>query len=212
MPDDFGQGSGMTSERLRGWLEDLGDDPAVLADPAVADEPERLVGRQGAVEEETGSNRTRGFGIALDLPAAETSDQIERPMERRRGDALAPMPFPDEVAGDPPVRQGREALLVGGPVLDLRHLVRRAELTPTHTVVALEHQGRMSPASPHPCELAFPVQRRLAAVIRMKAHAPATPEDAVIRLDQSPDQPGKPTPARLVESLDRVPRPHVNLA
>ena len=34
----------------------------------------------------------------------------------------------------------------------------------------------MRPACPSPCELAFPVQHRLAAVIRMKAHAPATPK------------------------------------
>jgi hypothetical protein len=39
----------------------------------------------------------------------------------------------------------------------------------------------MRPARSHPCELAFPIQRRLAAVIRMKAHAPTTPEDAVIK-------------------------------
>src|SRR5262249_46263904 len=166
------------------WLDDLGDDPAVLADLAVADEAQLLVGRQGSVEEEAGRDRTRGFGIALHLAAAETCDQVERPFEPRRGDALAPVPFADEVAGDPPVRQSREALLVRGPVLDLRHLVRRAELAPTHTVVAVEHESRMRPARPHPCELAFPVQRRLAAVIRMKAHAPATPEDAVVRLDQ----------------------------
>src|SRR6266568_3440821 len=56
----------------------------------------------------------------------------------------------------------------------------------------------------HPRELAFPVQRRLAAVIRMKAHAPTTPEDAVVRLNE----PGERIPARLIESLDRVPRPH----
>src|SRR3954465_2569850 len=129
-------------------------------------------------------------------------------MEPRCGDPLAPMPFPDEVAGDPPVRQGPEALLVGGPVLDLRHLVRRAELTPTHTVAAIEHQGRMRRACPHACELAFPVQRWLAAVIGVKAHAPATPKDAVIRLDQS----GERIPARLVESLDRVPRPPLDSA
>jgi hypothetical protein len=91
----------------------------VLADLAVADESKLLVGRQGAVEEEAGRNRTRGFGIALYLAAAETCDQIERPIERRRGDALAPVPLADEVAGDPPVRQGRDALLIGGPVLDL---------------------------------------------------------------------------------------------
>src|SRR5215217_6574985 len=204
MPGDVG----VCGQSLGGWLDDFGDDPAVLAELAVADESELLVGRQGAVEEEAGRNRTSGVGIPLYLAAAETCDQIERPIERRRGDALAPMPLADEVAGDPPVRQGREALLIGGPVLDLRHLVRRAELAPTHTVVAIEHQGRMRPACLHPCELAFPVQRRLAAVIRMKAHAPATPEDAVIRLDQS----GERIPARLVESLDRVPRPHVNSA
>src|SRR5262249_28329800 len=108
---------------------------------------------------------------------------------------MAPVPLADEVAGDPPARQGREALLIGGPVLDLRHLVRHAELAPTHTVVAIEHKSRMRPACPHPCELAFPVERRLAAVIRMKAHAPATPEDAVIRLNQS----GERIPARRIE-------------
>ena len=136
------------------------------------------------------------------------TDQLERPGERRRGDALAPVPLADEVAGDPPVRQGRCALLVGSSVLDLRHLVRRAELAPTHTVVAIEHKGRVRPACLHPCELAFPVQRRLAAVIRMKAHAPTTPEDAVIRLDQ----PRERIPARLIESLNRVPRSHHQLS
>src|SRR5215207_10492940 len=204
MPGDVGVGC----QPLRRWLDDLDDDPAVLADLAVADESKLLVGRQGAVEEEAGRNRTRGFGIALYLAAAETCDQIERPMERRRGDALAPVPLTDEVAGDPPVRQGREALLVGGAVLDLRHLVRRPELAPTHTVIAIEHKGRMCPACPHPCELAFPVQRRVAAVIRMKAHAPATPEDAVILLDQ----PAERIPARLIESLNRVPGFHHQLS
>src|SRR5207253_8341739 len=101
--------------------DDFGSDPAVLADLAVADESQLLVGRQGAVEEEAGGNRTCVLEIALYVAAAETCDQIERPGERRRGDALAPVPFADEVAGDPPVRQGREALLVGSPVLNLRH-------------------------------------------------------------------------------------------
>src|SRR4029450_9957591 len=150
----------------------------MLADLAVADESQLLVGRQGAVEEEAGRNRTRVLGIALYVAAAERCDQLERPGERRRGDVLAPVPLADEVAGDPPVRQRREALLVCSPLLNLRHLVRRAELPPTHTVVAIEHKGRMRPACPHPCELAFPVQRRLKAVIRMKAHHPATPKAA----------------------------------
>src|SRR6266540_1144106 len=171
----LGPCSGMTRGSLvalRRWLDDFGDDPAVLADLAVADESQLLVGRQGAVEEEAGRNRTRVLGIALYVAAAETCDQFESPGERRRGDALAPVPLADEVAGDPPVRQGREALLVGSPVLNLRHFVRRA------------------------------------AVIRMKAHAPTTPEDAVIRLNQ----PGERIPARLLESLNRVPRPHHQLS
>jgi hypothetical protein len=66
----------------------------------------------------------------------------------------------------------------------------------------------MRPACLHPCELAFPVQRRVAAVIRMKAHAPTTPEDAVIRLNQ----PGERIPARLIESLNRVRRPQHQLS
>ena len=83
--------------RLRGWLDEPADDPAVLADLAVADESKLLVGRQGAVEEKAGRNRTRGLGIALHLAAAETCDQIERPIDRRRGDALAPVPLPTKL-------------------------------------------------------------------------------------------------------------------
>src|SRR5262245_32778501 len=119
------------SGALRRRLDDLRDDPAVLADLAVADESQLLVGRQGAVEEEAGRNRARVLRVALDAAAAEACDQIQRSAERRRGDALATVPLADEVAGDPPVRQGRDALLVGRPVLDLRDFVRRAELTPT---------------------------------------------------------------------------------
>src|SRR6476469_4100886 len=62
--------------RLRRWLDDFGDDPAVLADLAVADESQLLVGRQGAVEEEARRHRTRGFGVPIDPAAAETCDQI----------------------------------------------------------------------------------------------------------------------------------------
>src|SRR5262249_61727545 len=135
--------------------------------------------------------------------------RIERAGGRPGCDARAPVPLADEVARDPPVRQARKALLVGGPVLDLRHLVGSAELAPAHTVVAVEHQGRMRPACPHPCELAFPVQRRLGStVVRMKAYAPATPENAVMRLDQC----GERIPARLIESSNRVPGPHDQLS
>jgi hypothetical protein len=66
----------------------------MFADLAVADESKLLVGRRGAVEEEAGRNRTRGFGIALYLAAAETCDQLERPIERRRRDTLRRCPLP----------------------------------------------------------------------------------------------------------------------
>jgi len=96
-----GQCSGMRPEgpegRLRPGLHDSGDDPAVLADLAVADESQLLVGRQGTVEKEAGRNRTRGLGISLYLAAAETCDQFERPFERRRRDALAPVPLPTKL-------------------------------------------------------------------------------------------------------------------
>jgi hypothetical protein len=46
----------------------------VLADLAVTDESKLLVGRQGAVEQEAGRNRTRGFGISLYIAAAEACD------------------------------------------------------------------------------------------------------------------------------------------
>jgi hypothetical protein len=69
----------------------------VLSDLAVADESQLLVGRQGAVEEEAGRNRTRSFGIALYLAAVETCDQIERPRERRRGDAWRRCPLPTKL-------------------------------------------------------------------------------------------------------------------
>ena len=53
---------------LRRWLDDFGDDPAVLADLAVGDESQLVVGREGAVEQEAGRNRTGRFGVALTLP------------------------------------------------------------------------------------------------------------------------------------------------
>ena len=67
----------------------------MLADLAVVDESKLLVGRQGAVEEEACRNRTRGFVIALYLSAAETCDQIKRPIGAppwRRPGARCPLP------------------------------------------------------------------------------------------------------------------------
>ena len=64
----------------------------------------------------------------------------------------------------------------------------------------------MSLACPHPCELAFPVQRRLAAVIRMKAQAPQPPKTPLFastspanasQLDSSRALTCTPTPRQL---------------
>jgi hypothetical protein len=79
----------------------------MLADPAVACEPELLVGRQRAVEEEAGGDRARILGVSLDRPAAEGCDQLERSREPRGRDALAPAALADEVARDPPDRELR---------------------------------------------------------------------------------------------------------
>src|SRR5262245_50188805 len=125
--------------RLRVWLDHLRNDPAVLADLAVADESEPFVRRQSTVEEESRRNRAGGLRVALHPPAAEIRDEVERTRERRGGDALAPVPLADEVARDPPVRQCRQALLVRSAVLDPRHLVGRAELAPAQAVVPIEH-------------------------------------------------------------------------
>src|SRR5215472_19175824 len=60
------------------WLDDSGHDPAVLADLAVTDEPELLVGRQGTVEQESGGHRVGALRVSLDGPAAQTRDEVKR--------------------------------------------------------------------------------------------------------------------------------------
>src|SRR5215475_12940549 len=113
---------------LRPGLDDPGHDPAVLADLAVTNEPELLVSRQGTVEEESGRHGVGALRVSLDGPAAQTRDEIERTGERRRGNALTPVPLTGVAARDPPVRRGRPAFVVRGAVLDPRHLVGGAEL------------------------------------------------------------------------------------
>src|SRR6059058_2408576 len=59
---------------LWGRLDEPGHNPTVLADLAVADEPEFLVGGERAVEQKAGGNRVRVFGVSLDPPAAQSRD------------------------------------------------------------------------------------------------------------------------------------------
>ena len=137
--------AGMSLERLgrRARPDDLRNDPPVLADLPVANEPESFESRQSAVIEEARGNGACGLGVSLDPAPTEFGDEIERPRECRCRDTLTPESLADVVARDPPVRQVPQALLVLGTVLDPRHLVGRAELTPAQTVVAVEHKGRM---------------------------------------------------------------------
>ena len=84
----LGQCSGMTPEgrvplgQLRVWLDHLRNDPAVLADLAVADESEAFVRRESAVIEKARRNGACILWIALHPPAAEIRDQVERTCER----------------------------------------------------------------------------------------------------------------------------------
>lgn len=69
----------------------------MLADLAVAGESQLFVGRQGAVEEEAGRNRTRVLGIALYVATAETGDQFERPTSAAVATPLRRCPLPTKL-------------------------------------------------------------------------------------------------------------------
>src|SRR6516164_9813630 len=187
------------------WLDDSGHDPAVLADLAVTDEPELLVGRQGTVEEEAGGHRTGVLRVSLDSPAAQGRDEIERTGEGRGGHALAPVPLTDVAARDPPVWRGRLAFFVRRAVLDPGHLAGRAELAPPHAVVPVVYEGGVRPALSHPALLGRTVVLWVrSGVIVMEAHAPAAAEDAVVALHQR----GERGPRRLIQGSDGVRRLH----
>jgi predicted nucleotidyltransferase len=202
----MGQRSGMTPEgrvplrQLRVWLDHLRNDPAVLADLAVADEAEAFVRRESAVIEKARRNGTCILWITLHPPAAKNRDEIQRTCERRSGDTVTPVPLAYEVARDPPVRQNREAFLVRGAVLDPRHFAGRAELAPAQAVVPVEHEGCMSRACPDASQLPLTLRRLRASSVFVEPHAPAAPEDPVVVLHQR----GKRRPSRLVKGSDDV--------
>src|SRR5215510_4244489 len=97
------RGAGST-QMSSGWRDVAGDDPPVLADLAVASEPEVLIGRERPVEEEAGRHREGILWVTLDGPPAQAGDQIERSGERGSRDALPAVAPADIAAGDPPVR------------------------------------------------------------------------------------------------------------
>jgi hypothetical protein len=93
----------------------------VLADLAVTAESGTFEGREHAVVEKPGRHVAGGFRVALDRATAEISDQFECPGERSGRDPSAPMPLADVAAGDPPVGEPIELLLVLLAVLDARN-------------------------------------------------------------------------------------------
>src|SRR5262249_6572720 len=125
---------------LRPRLDDPGHDPAVLADLAVPDEPELLIGRQRAVEQEPGGHPTRLLRLRLDAPPAHPRDELTRPGEPRAGTARAPVPLPGKEARDAPVGRARPGFLVRRPVLDPGHPAGCADLPPPHAIVPAEDE------------------------------------------------------------------------
>src|SRR6185437_847711 len=164
---------------------------------------ELLVRRQRAVEEEAGRHKRRVLRISLDGAPAEAGDQLERALDSSGGDALAAVPLAHVAAGDPPVRrQPLLALLVRGPALDPRQVLRRPELAPAQAVVAVEDERGVCSAGPDELVLAVAVGlgRLPIDALGVEPHAPATAEDPVVPLDQI----GERGPRRLVERFDRV--------
>jgi hypothetical protein len=103
--------------------------------------------------EETGWHRRGVLRVALDPTATEPGDQPQRARQAGGGRALATVSLADEAAGDPPVRELGQPLLVGDPVLDPGHLLGRTELAPADALVAVEDEGCVRRALADPREL-----------------------------------------------------------
>src|SRR3954453_16396596 len=119
--------------------------------------------------------------------AAVARDEVDPSGEGGGGDPAPAPALADVAAGDAPVRQLGQALLVGGPALDPGHLVRRAELAPAEALVAVEDECGVRGAGTHPLQLplAMEVCRGvLDASLGMEADAPAAAEDAAVPLDE----------------------------
>ena len=187
-------------------FDDPPHDPPVLADLAVAGEPELLVGRQGAVEEETCGNCVSAFWVALDGAAAEARDEVEGAGERGCGYALS--------AGGPCRRSNRRSASQArsvGPFSYAARFLMLAALRPVGRTGTSRHRHHRRTRVPHarfPRELESSFRSRFrrrlgSTAVRVKAHAPAAAEDAVVGLNQT----GECSPSRLIESFNSVLRP-----
>src|SRR5680860_1248235 len=183
-PVSYGSARSHTSDRV----DRAGDHPAVRGDrPGAQERP-----RQRAI---VGLLR-----VALDRAAAVAGDLVQRPAERGVGDAAAAQALAGEEAGNAPVREGGEAVVVAAPALDLRQLAGRSELAPAQALVAVEDERGVGAALVYALLLLGSVLRRGAplAQLDVEAHAPAASPHAVVRLDQ----PGKRGPRVHVQRPD----------
>jgi hypothetical protein len=185
--------------------DDPGHDPPVLADLAVANEPELLVGRKRTVEEEACGHRTSVLRVSLHGSPTKARNEIQRTGESGRSHAPAPVPLADVATRDPPVRRRRLTLLVRRTVLDQGQLVRSAELAPADAVLPVEHKCRVRCSRPHAVMLPFVVELPLrfpVTAFGVEGHAPAAAKDPIVALHQR----GKGTPRGPIEGLDGVVR------
>src|SRR5215831_18652282 len=180
-----------TAPRLRsGRVYLLAHDPGMLADLPDPAEPVVLEQLDGRAEQEPSNGfATSGhLGDRLDETATCCGDLLEGAAEGSPRDALPAMLFVNVEAGDPPVRQRWRVLFVFAPVLDGRKFFGAAVLAPSLSdPVVVEDQGRVRPALANLGLLGGAIPRVTGAVhlraFRVKAHAPAAAEDAIIALD-----------------------------
>src|SRR6185369_2159202 len=190
---------------VSGWprTDHPAHDPRVRAELPPAGEPGLLEQLHGGGEQESRRRVPAGghLGDGLDEPAAGQRDQVERPGQRRAGDAVAPVLLVDEEAGDPPVRPRRRVLVVGTPVLDAGQLAGTAVLAPPlHDAVLVEHERGVRAAGPDAVLLDRAAHRAPLRPFRVEPEAPAAAEDAVVALDEVRER----RPRRGVEGPDGV--------
>lgn len=179
----------------------VGDNPSVLTELAVALEAELFEGRQITVVQKSCGNSARRFGVPLNGAAAEVRDQVKSPGQGCGRYALSSMAFADVAAADTPSRQRGPSSVVSDSVLDPRNFLRRPELSPAKAVVTIEDECGVCGTRSHALELALPVPPIVARLTtRMHAHAPASAEDAAVRLDEF----GERIPCRLIKRADCV--------
>ncbi len=194
-----------SASRLLGGRDRAAHDAMVLAlGPFVAEAGLLIEAARGVVEK-LGRDllALRVLRIALHHTTARLRDEVEGTTKRHTRDAFPSIIPVHEDARDAIVRKlFRSVRLVVLPVVDVRKLVRRAELAPRHRGVAVEGQGRVS--LPLANETLLPRAAHFAlrpTFSRMEPRAPATTEPAPVVLIE---ETGEGIPSRVIKRSDRV--------